>query len=504
MQRKPLLNSYFLLAILLIFVAGCAKTPEVVEQSKPAEQQVQPQLPVKRGALNITSEPMGAKVYIDDKEMDTTPLSLKNVPAGSYRVKMELEHYETWRDNVDVKHQQMAEIRAKLEPKPGALDVKSEPGGAMVQIDGKDVGATPCSKWVSPGEEHSVTISAEGYYPESRKVTLQPEGKEVVSIVLKEIPKGTLEVKSAPSGAKVWVDGKDLGVTPYSGSVVAGEEHTVTVSAKGYRFKNQKVTVKPKGKEVVSVILEELKAGEMGAATIIGKDGAEMILIPAGEFLMGSPEGEGEDDEHPQHTVFLDAFYIDKYEVTNAQYKQFMDATGHRTPSYWNDGKYNQPNQPVVGVSWEDAKGYAEWAGKRLPTEAQWEKTARGTDGRNYPWGNEWDSSKCNSKASGDGYEYTAPVGSFPAGASPYGVMDMAGNVWEWCLDAYQKDYYVRSPEHNPVNDSFTNGIFCVLRGGAWVNLDPLVLRCAYRLRFVLSYRYYNLGFRCCVVPAED
>ena len=195
---------------------------------------MQPQLPVKRGALSITSEPMGAKVYVDDNLTDTTPLALKDVPAGSYRVKMELEHYEIWRGNVDVKHQQTAEVRAELAPKPG-----------------------------------------------------------------------TLEVKSEPSGAKVWVDGKEVGVTPYSGWISADKEHTVFISVEGYRFESRKVTVQPEGKEVLSVVLEELKA--------------EMILIPAGEFIMGSPEGEGDDDEHPQHTVFLYAFYIDKYEVTNAQ-----------------------------------------------------------------------------------------------------------------------------------------------------------------------------------------
>ncbi len=163
-----------------------------------------------------------------------------------------------------------------------------------------------------------------------------------------EIPKGTLEIKSEPNGAKVWIDGKDAGVTPYIGSIVAGEEHSVIVSEKGYKFNSQKVNVQQGGKEVLSVVLEELKAGEMGAPTIIGKDGAEMILIPAGEFIMGSSEGEGDDDEHPQHTVFLDVFYIDKYEVTNAQYKQFMDATGHKAPAYWEDEKYNQPKNSIT------------------------------------------------------------------------------------------------------------------------------------------------------------
>ena len=198
---------------------------------------------------------------------------------------------------------------------------------------------------------------------------------------------------------------------------------------------------------------------------------AEMILIPAGEFIMGSPEGEGDANEHPQHPVFLNAFYIDKYEVTNALYKQFMSATGHIAPLFWDDEEYNHPNQPVVRVTWHDAVAYAEWAGKRLPTEAEWEKAARGTDGRIYPWGNEWDSSKCNSGVSGDGYEYTAPVGSFPAGASPYGVMDMAGNVWEWCADWYDKDYYSsQSSQQNPKGPD--SGTYRVLRGGSWVRTD--------------------------------
>jgi len=516
MQRKPLSNNFYFLAVLLIFVIGCAKAPKVVERPEPVEQtppvtpkpvETQPvgqptqtQLPVKRGALNITSEPMGAKVYLDDKEMDTTPMSLKNVPAGSYRVKMELEGYETWRGDVDVKHQQMAEARAKLEPKPGAIEVKSSPSGAKVQIDGKDMGATPCSKWVSPGEEHSITVSAEGYYPESRKVTLQPEGKEVVSVVLKEIPQGTLEVKSEPSGAKVWVGGKDVGVTPYSGSIVAGEEHTVIVSAEGYNFKSQKVTVQSKGKKSISVTLEKPKGLP---PTKIRKDGAKMILIPAGEFIMGSPEGEGKDDEHPQHTVFLDAFYIDAYEVTVGQYKKFIQASGHRAPN-WSDVSEYSPtdNHPIVYVSWEDAKAYAEWAGATLPTEAQWEKAARGgLVGKKYPWGDTITHNNANYSGTGgkDTWKYAAPVGSFPA--NDYGLYDMAGNVWEWCLDAYENDYYRRSPERNPVNDNFTNVKRRVLRGGSWGN-DYYYVRCANRSYLVPSFRDIVIGFRC--VFAED
>jgi iron(II)-dependent oxidoreductase len=246
---------------------------------------------------------------------------------------------------------------------------------------------------------------------------------------------------------------------------------------------------------LVILLILVVSCAKTPKATIIGKDGAEMILIPAGEFIMGSPEGEGNDDEHPQHTVFLDAFYIDKYEVTNAQYKKFMDATGHKAPLSWNsEGPFYQPSQPVVGVNWYDAAAYAKWAGKRLPTETEWEKAARGTDGRKYPWGNEWDSSKCNSNVNGDGYKYIAPVGSFPAGASPYGVMDMAGNVFEWCADWYDGDYYSRTPQKNPKRSD--SGDWRVMRGGAWY-YDANVLRCALRGNREPTFAILHIGFRC-------
>jgi iron(II)-dependent oxidoreductase len=249
---------------------------------------------------------------------------------------------------------------------------------------------------------------------------------------------------------------------------------------------------------------EEIEQPIQPEPTIIGKDSAEMILIPAGEFIMGSPEDEGEANERPRHTVFLDDFYIDKYEVTNAQYEQFMEATEHRAPKYWGNEEYkefNQPDHPVVGVSWHDAVAYAAWAGKRLPTEAEWEKAARGTDGRKYPWGNEWDSSKCNSKDSNDGYEYTAPVDrrfpSFPSGASPYayGVMDMAGNVWELCADWYDNKYYRQSPKKNPKGPD--SGSMRVLRGGAWIHSTTYFLRCAFRYSYGPTSTDDFVGFRC-------
>ena len=227
------------------------------------------------------------------------------------------------------------------------------------------------------------------------------------------------------------------------------------------------------------------------------KDEAVMVYVPAGEFLMGTSDADIEyykeifplrritrfDNERPQRTVFVDAFYIDKYEVTNKQYKQFLAETGYTPKHYLDYEPYNTPNFPAVVLEWEDAVAYTNWAGKRLPTEAEWEKAARGTDGRIWPWGNKWDGTKLSGNdGTGlkDGYKETAPVGQFPQGASPYGAHDMAGNLWEWVSDWYDPDYYRTSPPTiNPKGPDTGDGH--VLKGGGWAeNLD--FTRCANRL----------------------
>jgi formylglycine-generating enzyme required for sulfatase activity len=220
------------------------------------------------------------------------------------------------------------------------------------------------------------------------------------------------------------------------------------------------------------------------------RDGAEMVSVPAGQFWMGSDHGDA--DEKPRRRVYLDAFRIDKYEVTNALYRRFMDASGRAAPQYWNDSKWNEPNQPVVGVDWNDASAYCAWAGKRLPTEAEWEKAARGTDGRKYPWGEQWDSSRVNSDESNLGK--TVAVGSYPSGVSPYGAHDMAGNVREWVADWYADSYYQRAPDRNPKGPE--SGQYRVLRGGSWDG-DPWFLRSSFRGRGVPTYRFHFIGVRC-------
>ena len=246
--------------------------------------------------------------------------------------------------------------------------------------------------------------------------------------------------------------------------------------------------------------------------TIIEKDGVEMVLIPAGEFQMGSSDGDN--DERPMHAVHLDAFYMDRYEITNAQYRMFMDATGHAAPRYFNDSKFNQPNQPVVGVSWYDAMAYAKWAGKRLPTEAEWEYAARGgLEGKKYPWGDSIYESKANYDHS---IGHTTPVGEYPTNG--YGLYDMTGNVWEWCLDEYKADFYSKSPRTNPIAGQSTSSIINnitivntrrVLRGGSWSGNSNNV-RVAYRGGYkpdITSFKglsYDFRGFRCVSVRSVN
>lgn len=240
------------------------------------------------------------------------------------------------------------------------------------------------------------------------------------------------------------------------------------------------------------------------------KDGAEMLLVPGGEFLMGSPENEGYTDEHPMHKVYLDTFYIYKYEVTNRQFEEFVNETGYIAQGKWRyNFKPGMENHPVGCVSWNDALSYCNWAEVKLPTEAEWEKAAKGTDTRKYPWGNNWEENRCNwfkgPKLPGMAIinqgRGTLPVGSFPLGASPYGALDMAGNVYEWCSDFYNETYYKNSPSANPKGP--TKGDCYVLRGGCCFNDIRVCFRCANRFR-VYSYNWaFTIGFRCAYIPEK-
>ena len=224
----------------------------------------------------------------------------------------------------------------------------------------------------------------------------------------------------------------------------------------------------------------------------------EMVRIPEGEFIMGSPDGSS--NEKPQHTVYLDAFEIAKYPLTNLQYRVFLDMNpDHPKPPGWRKRTYpaGKDHHPVVGISWGEATACAAWLSRdtgrefRLPTEAEWEKAARGTDGRRYPWGNEFDSGRCNTEEGSTGN--TTPVDAYATGASPYGVMDMAGNVWEWCADWYDSAYYEKDENRNPGGPE--KGESRVARGGSWRLLQDNA-RCSYRSDSPPGLRSPNIGVR--------
>jgi formylglycine-generating enzyme required for sulfatase activity len=263
----------------------------------------------------------------------------------------------------------------------------------------------------------------------------------------------------------------------------------------------------------------------------------QMVTVPQGPFLMGTPESELDEisklgvdrdwiqNEVPQHEVNLPAYAISRYPVTNAEFARFVEGDGYTNPDYWTDAgwkqreedgwtqprywedeKWDDPAQPVVGVSWYEAVAYCRWltekSGRdyRLPTEAQWEKAARGTDGRRYPWDNDWDPSRCNNKESGPGR--TTPVGQYPDGDSPYGVGDLVGQVWEWCsskyggTDAKPRFGYPYTPDEE--REDLEGDDTRILRGGSWYDDSPAgICRCGYRnWRFPWYWHYYR-GFRC-------
>lgn len=258
---------------------------------------------------------------------------------------------------------------------------------------------------------------------------------------------------------------------------------------------------KPPPPEVGSPDAQETD-NQPGAGTTVAVSQApiepQIVRIPAGSFLRGTNAGGY--DEKPEGTVHLDTYLIDRYEVTNRHYQEFRAATGHRKaspPSRYakNMARLRDPNQPIVYVSWEDADAYCRWKGKRLPTEAQWEKAMRGTDGRLWPWGNALERTASN-WGNEDGYRSTAPVGTFERDVSPFGVADGAGNVMEWVADWYGEDAYRHASKRNPMGPD--HGVYRVMRGGGYTSRGRDI-RITSRSRMVPGFRDETIGFRCAI-----
>lgn len=332
---------------------------------------------------------------------------------------------------------------------------------------------------------------------------------------------GYLQVTSTPPGAIISVDGQRTGqTTPCRVSLrcITQQPRSVIVSAElaGFLPTQSKMTVTAETETPCALTLAKITIIPMkthpGEVCVNPMDGAKMVWVPAGTFRMGTSENEFAsfnnadpyntremfETDMPQHNIYLDAYYMYQTEVTVAQYRKFCEMTGHEMPEApdwgWKD------THPIVNVTWEEAQAYAKWAGGALPTEAQWEKAARGGSRRLYPWGNGWNEAKCVNDGTA-----TKPVGSIPADTSPYGCRDMAGNVSEWCADWQSDDYYRHSSVRNPPGPG--TGNMRIVRGGSWdatkCSPCPYNFRTTQRSREEPRYASTDRGFRCVVHPSK-
>jgi formylglycine-generating enzyme len=446
------------------------------------------------------------------------------------------------------------------DPKPGpaqvgSLVITSKVAGVSVRLRDQAIGETHPDQPLVVGDlpvgTYRLTASKPGHSDWEREVTIAANQRRDVSIDIEPLPAaahpkpvGSLAISSKVGGAEVWLDNKKIGETHPGRKLIATDlptgTHRLWASKDGYRHWARDVEVKADRSGEVAIDIEPLAPAKASRSD----DGAEMVRVPAGEFRMGSdgPDVErakeqckktGRTDDWCKerferelglHRVIIGGFSIDRFEVTNALFERFVRATGHRTTAeregdgaVWkrrNDrweavkvpgaqwrmpagpGSAVQAEHPVVQVSWHDADAYCRWAGRRLPTEAEWEKAARGAAGWRYPWGDSW---RPGLVVNGDAASWTAqPVGTFANDVSSYSVHDLAGNVAEWVSDWFDATYYARSPERNPRGPE--SGTSRVIRGGAWF-YAPVFMRAASRGRDEPMVRANSLGFRCAKDP---
>ena len=291
-----------------------------------------------------------------------------------------------------------------------------------------------------------------------------------------------IKITTAPSGAIIAVDGARIGPSPVAVDLFPGS-HEIEITQDGYQTKKHTLMVKPGEIQIpLNFILVPHPA----------ERSPDMLFIPGGFFIMGREGGSLE--EGPSHKIYLDAYYIDRYEVSNADYKRFIEAAKRAAPALFEDPQKNTPNLPVAGVDWTDADAYCSWAKKRLPTEAEWEKAARGAEGWLYPWGNTFDPTRANILGDADGYPDVAPVDALPTGKSPYGGYNFAGNVGEWTGGYFDPEYYKTIPLKNPRGPE--TGTRRVVRGGSY-RTAPETATATYRSAFAPESRKPYIGFRC-------
>jgi len=384
------------------------------------------------------------------------------------------------------------EILTACSPSQQALEA-SEVGMSLfasVVIEGLEKGTAdlnedgliPTSELLTYADQRMISIlQPKGLAQKPQRWDLNPEKGEFVFLA----PKKPLAAKAESSTVPAHGAGGSTGISPDTAGTKPRPKDQKEAEAK-----SAEKPVSPGGTSTVSRVVVTPPLPE----EFTGRDGASMVLVPAGEFIMGSDKGD--DDEKPVHRIQTDSFYIDKFEVTNGRFAKFIDAIKGEPP--WGFDDKDTPvahaDQPVRWVTWLDATAYCQWAGKRLATEAEWEKAARGTDGRQYPWGDELPTPAHAVFGQKEGSESLPPFSSRDKGKSPSGAQDMAGSLYEWVADWYDDEYYAKTPSQNPRGPS--EGTQKVQRGGSYSN-NPYRLRASFRTKDNPTEARPNVGFRC-------
>lgn len=414
----------------------------------------------------IASTPeSGAQITIDGVPVGETPKILKGYEGKGIVIVLTKEGFKDKKDFRQVPESGEHRFVIEIEPRVGYVTIESKPQGATVYLNETILlGDTPLIR-------HTVPIGTQHFKFVKDNFEIAYEEKEVkedyrytLLSVLRSLP-ARVSIFAMPSGAEIWINDERQGETAPAQFDLSPGEYTFGVHVEGYIMQEESVILSANQKLDLNFKLEP------------GQIPPGMVLVPAGEFLMGT---DGRDpDERPQRTIRLDSYYIDKNEVTNAQFREVF-------PQYKFELGFEK--YPMAGVTWRQAVEYAKAVGKRLPTEAEWEKAARGDDGQEYPWGNNFDKSRCNSAET-----YGARLkktGSHRSGVSPFGCMDMAGNVREWT-----STWYEAYPGNTAVSARYGQ-VYRVLRGGSYLTKRPQV-RCPARHMDREEKAEPDYGFRC-------
>jgi formylglycine-generating enzyme required for sulfatase activity len=412
-----------------------------------------------------TSPRDGAAIVIDGELAGESPLTIRGLLPGTLEIEAVKEGFRRTTKTVTIGDEGAAEVLIKLNPLVGVVNLDSKPQGAAVLLDGKKpLGKTPLLKCEVPVGEHTFVFSKENHESFTETLTIRQSIHYTRSYVLKPVS-ARVTVTSAPKGALVMLNSRERDVYTPSQLTLSPGTYAVGVKVDGFVVAERMVKLGPNEERRVHFKLEE------------GEGPPGMVLVPAGEFIFGANNAAA--DERPLRKIDLHAYFIDKYEVTNRQYKDAFPS--HTFPK-------GQENRPVVGVTHDTALACADKMGKRLPTELEWEKAARGVDGREYPWGEKFDRSLCNSAATARAE--VCDVGRFRGGASPYGCLDMAGNVREWTIDWYE------AYDGNLDIEKDYGQMYRVLRGGSF-KTPAFDVRTSCRLFDRGTIKADDIGFRC-------